>query len=172
VGKQLYEGGDRSRPVTIVGVTSDVAFDGLERPGESVFVPISQGWQSNPGYLYLRTATEPLAPAGTLRATLAALDPAAVPAEVTTMKSRLRESLGDERHWATVVVGFALLAVLLSAVGVSGVLAYYVSQRHKEIGIRMALGADAENVLGMVIRRGLRSALAGGALGIVLALLA
>jgi putative ABC transport system permease protein len=169
VGKQLYEGGDRGEPVTIVGVTSDVKFAGLEQPGDGVFAPISQGWQNNPAYLYLRTGPEPLALAEPVRATLARLEPALIPAEVTTMESRLRDSLGDERHWAVVVVGFALLAVLLSAVGVSGVLAYYVSRQHREIGIRLALGADAGHVLGMVIRRGIGCALAGAALGVVLA---
>ena len=169
VGKQLYEGGDRTRPVTIVGVTSDVRFAGLERPGEAVYAPISQGWPNNPAYVYLRTGPEPLALAEPLRSALARLDPALVPAEVTTMKSRLAASLGDERHWATVLAAFALLAVLLSAVGVSGVLAYYVSRQRTEIGIRMALGADARQVLGMMIRRGLGSALAGSLLGVLLA---
>jgi putative ABC transport system permease protein len=169
VGKQLYEGGDRTTPVTIVGVTSDVKFAGLDQPGEAVYAPISQGWPNNPAYVYLRTGPEPLALAEPLRSALARLDPALVPAEVTTMKSRLAASLGVQRHWATVLVGFALLAVLLSAVGVSGVLAYYVSRQRTEIGIRMALGADARQVLGMVIRRGLGCALAGSLLGVVLA---
>lgn len=169
VGKQLYEGGDRAEPVTVVGVTSDVRFAGLEQPGDGVFAPISQGWQNNPAWLFLRTGPEPLALAEALRTTLARLEPALIPAEVTTMESRLRDSLGDERHRAVVVVGFALLAVLLSAVGVSAVLACYVSRQHREIGIRLALGADAGRVLGMVIRRGMGCALAGAAIGMVLA---
>jgi putative ABC transport system permease protein len=169
VGKQLYEGGDRTDPVTIAGVTSDVKFAGLEHPGDGVYAPISQGWENNPAWIYLRTSVEPLTLAEPLRATFRRLDPAVVPTEVTTMTGRLRDSLGDERHWALVLLGFALSAVLLSAIGVAAVLAYYVSRQHREIGIRMALGADRRRVTGMVMRRGLVAALIGTAIGVVLA---
>jgi putative ABC transport system permease protein len=170
VGKQMYEGGDRSQPVTVVGVVSDVKFDGLGNPGESVYAPLSQGWANNPIYLYLLADSEPLALVEPLRATLRRLDPALVPADVTTLESRLRDSLSDQRHWAVVIAGFALSAVLLSAVGMFGVLAYYVSRQYREIGIRLALGADARRMLRMVIRRGFRSALLGILAGVVLAL--
>ena len=171
VGKQLYEGGDLTTPVTIIGVTGDVKFAGLDQPGETVYAPLSQGWPNNPAYLYLRTRGDPLTLVEPMRATLERLDPVLVPTEVTTMERRLRDSLGDERHWAAIIVGFALAAVLLAAVGVSGVLAYYVSRQRKEIGIRLALGADAAGVLAMVMRRGLACAVAGSVIGIVLAML-
>jgi predicted permease len=169
VGKQLYEGGDFSEPVTVVGVVSDVKFDGLGNPGESVYAPMSQGWANNPAYLYLRTAADPLALAEPLWATLRRLDPSLVPADVTPLASRVRNSLSDQRHWAVVIAGFALSAVLLSAVGMFGVLAYYVSRLHKEIGIRLALGADDHRILRMVLRRGVGSALTGMLVGAVLA---
>lgn len=169
VGKQLYEGGDFAVPVTVVGVTGDVKFAGLEQAGESVYAPVSQGWPNNPTYIYLRTGPEPLALVEPLRQALVRLDAALVPTEITTMRSRLRDSLGDERHWAVIIVSFALSAVLLSAVGVSGVLAFYVSRQYKEIGIRLALGADAPRVLAMVMRRGLGCAVVGSAIGILLA---
>jgi ABC-type antimicrobial peptide transport system permease subunit len=105
-----------------------------------------------------------------MRAVLQRLDPALVPAEVTTMDSLLADSLGNHRHWAAVIAGFALSALALAAVGVFGVLAYYVARQHREIGIRLALGADARAVVGMVMQRGLVCALAGTALGMVLAL--
>jgi putative ABC transport system permease protein len=170
VGKQMYEGGDTSQPVTVVGVVSDVKFDGLGNPGESVYAPVSQGWANNPIYLYLLTDAEPLVLVEPLWAALRRLDPALVPADVTTLQSRLRASLSDQRHWAVVIAGFALSAVLLSAVGMFGVLAYYVSRQYREIGIRLALGADARRILHMVIRRGLCSALVGILAGVVLAL--
>jgi predicted permease len=170
VGRQLYEGGDLTTPLTIVGVTGDVNFVGLAQPGVSVYAPISPGGPDNPPYLYLRTNGDPLTLAAPLRSALGRLDPAVLPTEVTTMQRRLRDSLGDERHWAVVIIGFALAAVLLSAVGISGVLAYYVSRQYREIGIRLALGADAGRVLGMVIRRGLACALCGSAIGVVLAM--
>jgi putative ABC transport system permease protein len=170
VGKQMYEGGDTSQPVTVVGVVGDVKFDGLGNPGESVYAPVSQGWANNPIYLYVLTDSEPLALVEPVRAALKRLDPALVPADVTTLESRLRDSLSDQRHWAVVITGFALSAVLLSAVGMFGVLTYYVSRQYQEIGIRLALGADARRILRMVIRRGFCSALAGILAGIVLAL--
>ncbi|MGH8495877.1 MAG: ABC transporter permease [Gammaproteobacteria bacterium] len=170
IGKQLYEGGDTSEPVTVIGVVSDVKFDGLGNPGESVYAAINQGWSNNPIYLYLHTGPEPLALVEPLRAKLRQIDPALVPAEVTTLQSRLRDSLSDQRHWAVVIAGFALSAVLLSAVGVFGVLGYYVSRQYREIGIRLALGADAPRILRLVIRRGFGSALAGTLAGIVLAM--
>ena len=168
VGKQMYEGGDRSEPVTIVGVVSDVKFDGLRNPGEGVYAPISQGWANNPIYLYLRTDAEPLAMLETLSATLRHLDADLVPAEVSTLESRLRDSLGEQRHWVVVIGGFALSAVLLSAVGIFAVVAYYVSRQYREIGIRLALGGDARQIFRMVIRRGLQSALLGMLAGIVM----
>jgi ABC-type antimicrobial peptide transport system permease subunit len=170
LGKQLYEGGDFDNPVTIIGVVGDVKWSGLKEPGEAVYAPIGQGWPNNPIYLYLRTGPEPLALVEPLRAALQRLDPALVPTEVTTMDSRLHESLGDQRHWTTVIAAFALSAVLLSAVGVFGVLAYYVSRQQREIGIRLALGADAGRIVLMVVRRGFAYALAGTLAGIVFAL--
>lgn len=170
VGKQLYEGGDVTEPLTIVGVTGDVKFAGLDQPAESVYAPISQGWPSDPAYLYLRTRAAPLSIVPLMRATLERLDAALVPTEVTTMTSHLRDSLGDERHRAAVIVGFALAAVLLAAVGVSGVLACFVSRQHREIGIRLALGADAGRISGMIVKRGLVCAVSGVVIGTVLSL--
>ena len=170
VGKQMYEGGDTTEPLTVIGVVSDVKFDGLGNPGESVYAPVSQGWANNPIYLYLHTGPEALALVEPLRAALSRLDPSLVPADISTLQSRLRDSLGNERHWAAVIAGFAVSAVLLSAVGVFGVLAYYVSRQYREIGIRLALGADARRILAMVIGRGFGCALLGMLAGVVLAL--
>ena len=170
VGKKMYEGGDRSEPVTVVGVVSDVKFNGLRNPGDGVYAPISQGWANNPVYLYLLTDPEPLTLVEPLLTSLRHLDAALVPADVTTLESRLRDSLSDQRHWVAVIGSFALSAVLLSAVGIFGVLAYYVSRQYREIGIRLALGGDARRIFRMVIQRGFRSALIGISAGIVLAL--
>jgi hypothetical protein len=169
VGKQLYEGGNTSEPVTIIGVVGDVKFDGLERPGDTVFAPMSQGWPNNPAYLHLRTSIDPAAITGPVRATLQRLDLALVPTELTRFSSLLDESLSDRRHWATLIGGFALSAVLLAGVGVFAVLMYYVSRQHREIAIRLALGADARGVTWLVLARGLGCALVGIAAGGVLA---
>ena len=175
VGKQLYEGGDTSQAVTVIGVVGDVRFDGLRNAGEAVFAPISQGWPSNPTYVYLRTQLSgdqklaALALSEPLRQTLRRLDPDLVPTEVTSMASLLDDSLGGERQWAVVITGFALAAVLLAAVGVFSVLAAYVARQQREIGIRLALGADRRRVVRGVIGRGFAWALGGTAVGVVLA---
>jgi putative ABC transport system permease protein len=170
IGKQLYEGGDREQPVTVIGVVGDARFDGLQNPGETVFAPTGQGWPNNPTYIHLRGAVAPTALIEPLRATLARLDPTLVPTEVTTMSSLLGDSLGDQRHWAAVIGGFALSALLLSAIGAFGVLAAYVARQQREIGIRLALGADKHRVVRNVLGRGFRWAAAGCGVGVLLAL--
>jgi putative ABC transport system permease protein len=170
VGRQLYEGGNTETPVTIVGVVGDVKWNGLRNPADAVYAPISQGWRSNPIYLYVRSGVAPLALVEPLRAALQRVDPALVPAELGLLERRLHDSLGDERHWTAVIAGFATAAVLLSAVGVFGVLAYYVARQQREIGIRLAIGADAPRIVRLVLRRGLAYALGGTALGLGLSL--
>ena len=170
VGKQLYEGGDREEAATIIGVVGDVKFDGLDAPAETVFGYLNQGWPNNPIYVVLRSGADPLALAEPLRAALQRLDPALVPTEVTTMDSRLRDSIAGQRHWAIVIAGLALSALLLSAVGIFGVLSYYVSRHVHEIGIRLAIGADDRRIVSLVLRRGLTWVIAGVAAGILLAM--
>jgi predicted permease len=169
VGKQLYEGGNHEQAVAIVGVVGDVKFDGLDRPGEAVFAYLNQGSSNNPVYVVLRSGADPLALAEPLRATLQRLDPALVPKEVTTMDSRLRDSMAGQRHWAVVIAGLAFSALLLAAVGIFGVLSYYVSRHVHEIGIRLAMGADDGRIVRLVLRRGITWVIAGTVCGILLA---
>jgi predicted permease len=170
VGKQLYEGGNREDPVTIVGVTGDVRFDGLDAPGETVFGYLNQGGPNGSVYVVFRSGGEPLALAQPMRDALRRLDPALVPTEVTTMDSRLRDSIAGQRHWAIVIAGLALAALLLSSVGIFGVLSYYVSRHVHEIGIRLAIGADDRRIVRLVLRRGLAWVVAGMGAGILLAI--
>lgn len=171
VGKQLHEGGGTDNPVTIIGVVGDVKWNGLEEPAEAVYAALGQGWPNNPVYIYLRTGPDPVALIEPVRAALRRLEPSLVPADVKTMEERLRESLGTQTHWAAVITAFALSAVLLSAIGVFGVLAFYVSRQQREIGIRLALGANGGRIMLMVLRRGFACALAGTLIGIVLAVI-
>jgi putative ABC transport system permease protein len=171
VGKRLIEGGNTEQPVTIVGVVEDVKWNGLRNPADSVYASIEQGWNANPAVLYLRTNADPLAVVEPLRATLRRLEPALVPNDVTTMESRLTDSLSDQRHWAAVIAGFALSALALAAIGVFGVLAYYVSRQQREIGIRLSLGADARKIVAMVLKRGVVLATVGSLVGVGLSLL-
>ena len=169
VGRELHEGGDTSRTLAIVGVVEDVRYDGLEGRGEVVFAPLSQGWGDSTLALVVRTRGEPLAMSEPLRAALQSLDPALVPREVATMSSLLADAIGGQRHWAAVIAAFAFASLLLAAIGVFAVLAYHVAQRQREIGIRQALGADARGIVVLVLRRGLRTAALGVAIGCVLA---
>jgi putative ABC transport system permease protein len=118
----------------------------------------------------LRSGVDPLALAEPLRAALQRLDPALVPTEVTTMDSLMRESIAGQRHWAVVITGLAFSALLLSAVGIFGVLSYYVSRHVHEIGIRLAMGADGGRIVRLVLRRGLTWVVAGMVAGILLAI--
>jgi putative ABC transport system permease protein len=171
VGKQLYEGGNHSVAVTIVGVVGDVRFDGLDNPGVVVFAPVSQGWSAGQLYLVVRTAGDPLTAAAAIRGTLQRFDPALVPTEIETMSNLLADSIGNQRHWAAVITLFAASAAALAAIGVFGVLAYQVEQRRRELGIRQALGADRRGIVNLVMRRGLACSALGIAMGSVLALM-
>jgi putative ABC transport system permease protein len=99
VGKQLYEGGDTTQAVTVIGVVGDVKYDGLQAVGDDVFVAVSQGAGGNALYAIVRTPTDPLALARPMQPVLQEIDPTLLPTEVATMQSLLADSLGGERHW-------------------------------------------------------------------------
>jgi putative ABC transport system permease protein len=168
IGQRLIEGGNTDNPVTIVGVVADVRFDGLQQPGETVFVSNTQAGPDATGYLYVRTETGAPDAVSALRATLARLDPSLVPSEVARVDALLADATGAHRHWTVVIVGFAVAALLLAAIGVAGVLAYQVARRRREIGVRLALGADASGIERLVVVRGLSCAALGATLGAVL----
>ncbi len=98
------------------------------------------------------------------------LDPEQPMADVATMEQRLKASLSRQRFQLVLFGGFATLALMLAAVGIYGVLSYSVRLRMHEIGIRMALGADASDILRMVVKHGLGLGFAGVLIGTVLAL--
>ena len=91
---------------------------------------------------------------------------------MTTLRDRLHASIAQPRHWATLLGIFATVAIALSAVGVFGVLSYFVGQQTREIGVRMALGAGPTRVTREIVRRGTRLAAAGIAVGVLLSLYA
>ncbi len=162
--------------MTVVGVVRDVRHNGLtDAIKEKFYVPYAQfplstGFASRNMNLVVRAAGDPLSLVGSIRAAVRRLDPNLPIANVRPMTAVVDASLSTPRLTGSLLAIFAALALVLAAVGVSGVLAYLVSRRRREIGIRMALGASGANVMGLVIRRGLATAGAGVAAGVVAAL--
>jgi putative ABC transport system permease protein len=139
--------------LTVVGVAPDwrrTSPDQEARP--SAYVPHSQ--RPSPSMIvFARTAGDPLALVGPLRQAVTAIDPAQPLMEISTLEGVLAERLA-QRRLVTLVAGiFSVVAVLLALVGVYGVLSYSVAQSTREIGVRIALGGDVRQVLGMVYRR-------------------
>jgi predicted permease len=170
VGRTLVEGGCWDCPrTTIIGVVGDVKYQGLAGDGDAVYTPITQ---SNGSSMYLVVHSK-LAGAAALRAlreVLGALD-ADLPIAETTLRERLETSIADPRHWTTVLGTFAASAVVLAAIGIFGLMSYIVRQRRREIGVRMALGAQPASVLWMIVVRGMRYAVPGTAIGLGLVVL-
>ncbi len=118
----------------------------------------------------MRSTASASATLRSLREAVASLDPALAPTDVV-LTERLQDALGDPRRWAAVVGAFAGAGALLAALGVFGLMSYVVRQRRREIGVRMALGATPRDLVWFVLQRGMRYALIGTVLGLVLSAL-
>jgi len=155
----------------VVGVVGDVRLRGLDvAPGHDLYWPQAQ--MTNSGMtLVLRTTVPPAELASPARAAVASIDTEVPVAQVETLEQMVSASLGSPRFLLILLGAFAAAALLLAAVGLYSVLAYGVRQRRAELGVRIALGADGAEVMRLVLRRGVRLALAGVALGLPVALL-
>jgi len=156
----------------IIGVVKDVKYTSLRNEGRPMFyLPFTQSdTRGGQMTLVVRTAGDPASIITAVRREARAIDPAAPMFEVETLDTQVAASLREERLLATLSSGFGLLALLLSCLGLYGILSYAVARRTHEIGIRMALGADRPDVLWLVLRDALRLVLLGAALGIPAAL--
>jgi putative ABC transport system permease protein len=164
LGKRIGSGPDRWRE--IVGVVKDVKHFGLDADTPpSMYIPVRQ--QPARGMtVTIRTSAEPLSVTSALRREVWASDRNLAVAQVRTMDDLMSSSITQQRFTFLLLGCFAGVALVLAAIGTYGVMSYAVTQRTHEIGIRLALGARRTNVLGLVIRSGMRLALAGAALGL------
>src|SRR6266542_3820325 len=169
IGKRCKRGASdsTSRWMTVIGVVGDMRRRGLERDAVSEFYEpeIEPSME-----LAIRTTTDPLGHVASVRQVIRSFDGHAVIGRVTTVENHLEE-LGAARRFQTWLIAvFAGLGLMLSAIGIYGVMHYAVAQRTHEMGIRIALGAEGSHVLWLVIGEGLRLALIGVAAGLLAAL--
>jgi predicted permease len=154
-------------PMEIVGVVRDGKATSMrDAPKQFVYAPFMQEEAVGSLTFYVRASVEPDAFAPRLRASVARVDPTLPVTDLKTMKTQISESLFVERMVASLSAAFGLLATLLAAIGLYGVMSYAVAQRTREIGLRVALGADQRSVLMLVLREVAVLAALGIALGL------
>lgn len=163
LGRRLKVGGTLR---TIVGVVSDVKSASLEsdvRP--QTYLPHAQDpWP--PMTVVLQTERDPLALAPTVRRELKALDAVLPAAKMRTMEQMLSNASSNRRFGMALLTFFAVTALLLTMMGIYGVVAFLVGRRNREIGIRMALGAQRNDVLRLILRQGMKPVAFGIAIGL------
>jgi predicted permease len=156
--------------LTIIGVTQDVKQGGLDRqPRPEFFRPYNQAaWPVMT--IVVRTAPQPGTLINPIKQALAKFEPDSAASGIRTMEEVLYDSAGARRFPMLLLVAFALVALTLAAVGISGVVSFAVTQRTREIGIRMALGAHKGDVMRMLLKRSMAAALLGVAFGLAASL--
>lgn len=170
VGRRFRFGRPDGPLATVVGVVDDVKNQFLtESASPFVYVPFAQRYRSH-SELVVRTRRDPASVAGALRQALLDFDPGLSLAPVVSLERSTRLGILPQRVGAWVAGSLGILALVLSGMGIYGMVAFAVSRRTREFGVRMALGAAANDIVSLVVRGGLRLALPGLLVGAVLAL--
>jgi ABC-type antimicrobial peptide transport system permease subunit len=161
----MHRGNDSDPFWEVVGVVADTRANMKKDQPLMVYLPYWKQSESTVS-LAIRTAQEPASAASAIRNIIWSIDSEVPVPEMKTMQAVVSSSVSERRFQTALLVGFALSALILASLGIYGVISYSVNRRSNEIGIRMALGAQARDVSGMVLRQGMRPVAIGLVIGI------
>jgi predicted permease len=163
VGRTVQMNGN---DVEIVGMAGDTKFESLRRAvPATIYIPFRQNAQYSMTYV-VRSETEPKALVAVVRRAVESVDPNVPMYEVKTQVEQINEVIRRERLFAALLSGFAVIALVLASMGIYGTLAYLVTRRTPEIAVRLALGAQRADVVGLVLRESIAPVLAGVVVGV------
>jgi ABC-type antimicrobial peptide transport system permease subunit len=154
----------------IVGVAGDVKEGTLDQEPAPTVYYIHAHLDYGEMVFVLRTATDPVELAEPARKVIQGMDPELPVSQVRTMETVVRQTFASQQFSAVLLGGFSLASLVLAAIGIYGVLAYSVTQRTREIGVRIALGAEPRSIIRMVVASGARMVIIGAGAGLAAAL--